>query len=512
MKILLLYPQYPETFWSLKYSLSFVGKKASIPPLGLLTIASLLPQNWETKLIDLNVEKLSEKDIIWADYIFISAMITQKESTKQIIHKCKEHNKKIVAGGPLFTSLPEEFPEVDHLVLDEGEVTLPQFLKDLENSQTQKYYRSEIKPDLSKSPIPKWDLIKQKYYMKMAIQCSRGCPYDCEFCDVVKLNGKIPRTKTPLQVIKELEALHQTGWKGSIFFVDDNFIGDKNKTKKILKGISRWKRLRKSNFTFMTQVSLNISEDQELMNLMKKAGFNSVFIGLETPSEESLAECGKFQNKGRDLISSVLTLYKNGFEVSAGFIVGFDSDDETIFKRQIEFIQNTGVVVAMIGMLQALPGTRLYKRLKKENRLLGSGSGNNTDFSTNFIPQLPISILQEGYKNIVSTIYSPKEYYGRVLTFIKNYNHSISDKVGLNEIIAFVKSIYIVGIFDSSRIYYWKLFFISLFKYPKAFQKVITMSIYYAHFKKIFIEQDFTNQYQAPQSNTERLLNCNLLK
>ena len=491
LKILMVYPEYPDTFWSFKHSLSFVKKKATLPPLGLITVAALLPDHFEKKLVDLNVEKLDENDLLWADFVFVSAMITQRESAAGIIKKCKELGKTTVTGGPLFTSLHEEFPDVDHFVLDEGEVTIPMFLEDLNNNSLQKYYRSDIKPDITKSPIPEWNLLNHKHYLRMSIQSSRGCPYDCEFCDIVKLNGKIPRTKTPRQIIAELDSLTATGWSGSVFFVDDNFIGDKNKTKSLLRAIAAWRKTRKTKMAFNTEVSLNLSDDDELMTLMSEAGFNNVFIGLETPSEESLSECGKFQNKDRNLVESVKTLYRNGFEVSAGFIVGFDSDDMTIFKRQIEFIQKTGVVIAMVGLLQALPGTRLHERLKKENRLLESSSGNNTDLSLNFIPKLPQDVLVEGYKSIVNSIYSSKNYYERVLTFIKNYNHHVSDHLNLNPaglLSAFFKSVFYMGLLDSSRWYYWKLFFISLFRYPKSFTKVITMSIYYAHFKKIFGE------------------------
>ncbi len=488
MKVLLLYPQYPETFWSFKHSLSFIRKKALMPPLGLLTIASMLPENFETKLVDLNIENLDEKDILWADFVFISAMITQKESVHQVVRKCKELNVKTVAGGPLFSNLHTEYPDIDYFVLDEAEITLPLFLEDLKNNNLQRYYRSGEKPDVKTTPVPKWELVNQKAYVRMPLQYSRGCPYDCEFCDVVRLNGKIPRTKTPDQIIKELDDLFDSGWKGPIFFVDDNFIGNKKETKLLLKAIAEWKNHHNNKISFMTEASLNVADDEELMSLLREAGFNSLFIGLETPSEESLAECGKYQNKNRNVVDSVLTLYRNGFEVSAGFIVGFDNDDLSIFRRQIEFIQKTGVVIAMIGILQALPGTRLYERLRDENRLLADSTGNNTDFSINFIPKIDPEVLVEGYKQIVKTVYSKKEYYERVLTFIKNYNHQVDEYFNWDSLFAVFKSVFYMGILDKSRLYYWKTFFISIVKYPQAFTKFIAMSIYYAHFKKVFVD------------------------
>ena len=486
MKILLVYPQYPETFWSFKKALKYVSKEANLPPLGLLTIASLLPEEFDKKLIDMNVDKLTDKDLLWADYVFISAMITQKNSVNIIIERCKKLGVKLVAGGPLFTSLHEEFPDVDHFVLNEGEVTLPLFLEDLKNGNPKKIYTSDIKPDLTKSPIPQWNLLNPKKYLKMPIQCSRGCPFDCEFCDIVNLNGRIPRYKEPAQIIEEIEALYQEGCHLSIFIVDDNFIGNKIKAKEILKALMEWRKRRKSHITFTTEVSLNVADDDELLSLMREAGFDSVFIGLETPSKESLQECGKFQNKNRDPIISVRKIQNYGIEVSAGFIVGFDSDDASIFERQIEFIQKSGVVVAMVGLLNALPGTKLYERLKKENRLLKDSSGNNTDFSTNFLTKMDLSTLINGYKNIISSIYSPENYYNRIKTFLEYYKPYNKSSFGLKDIKALIKSIYILGLFQKNRKYYWKIFFTSLFKYPKSFPKAITMVIYYEHFSVIF--------------------------
>ena len=485
MKILLVYPQYPDTFWSFKHALKFISKKAILPPLGLLTIAPIL-ENCEKRLIDMNVSKLTDNDILWADYVFISAMITQKDSAKNVIAKCKKLGVKTVAGGPLFTSLYQEFSDVDHFVLDEGEVTLPLFLQDLKQGIAKKVYRSEVKPDLTQSPIPQWELIDLKNYSKMPVQYSRGCPFDCEFCDIVNLNGRIPRTKNAEQLIQELEVLYNRGWRGSVFIVDDNFIGNKERVKELLRELAKWRNSKKHKITFMTEVSLNLADDEELMALMRNAGFDSVFIGLETPSKEGLEECGKFQNKNRDLVASVKKIHNYGMEVAAGFIVGFDSDDASIFLRQIDFIQKTGVVVAMIGLLQALPGTKLYERLKKENRIINDATGNNTDFSLNFLPKIEKEVLINGYKNILSSIYSKKYYYDRVLTFLKDYNHYNGGSLSLKQITALLKSMIFIGILEKGRRYYWKLFFISLFKYPRSFAKAMTLAVYYAHFRRIF--------------------------
>jgi radical SAM superfamily enzyme YgiQ (UPF0313 family) len=488
MKILFIYPQYPETFWSFKHALKFVSKKALMPPLGLLTIASMVPEDWDKKLIDMNVSKLKDKDLLQADFVFISAMITQKESAHEVINRCKNLGVKVVAGGPLFSGLFDQFPDVDHFVLDEGEVTLPMFLEDLQNGTPQSIYRSEIKPDIKKTPIPQWDLLKLNNYHKMPIQFSRGCPFDCEFCDIVKLNGKIPRSKKPLQIIKEINALIRQGWNSSIFIVDDNFIGNKKSTKELLKALIRWRKYTRRQIAFMTEVSVNLADDVELLELMRDAGFDAVFIGLETPSSESLQECGKSQNSNRDIVSSVQKIHSYGMEVSAGFIVGFDSDDLSIFSRQIEFIQKTGVVIAMVGLLQALPGTRLYERLKKENRLLTSSTGNNTDFSINFIPKIDTEALLQGYREIIANVYSPQQYYERIMTFLDTYKGYNVEKITFKQIQALLKSMLVLGIFEKERKYYWKLFFTSLFKYPRSFSKAISMTVYYAHFRQIFPE------------------------
>ncbi|MDP3995844.1 MAG: radical SAM protein, partial [bacterium] len=366
MKVLLLYPKFPKTFWSFKYALPFIGKKASFPPLGLLTVSSLLPKDWEKKLIDLNTQNLNEKDLQWSDFIFISAMIIQKESVREIITLAKKNGKKIIAGGPLFTTGYEEFlNDIDYFILGEAEVTLPLFLEDFKNGNIKKIYKSDQWPDISKTPIPAWKLIDMKKYASMCIQFSRGCPFNCEFCDISLLNGRFPRTKDKKQVINELDALYYAGWWGGVFFVDDNFIGNKIQLKKeILPAIIKWQEERKHPFALMTQASINLADDKELMELMLKAGFNAVFIGIESPKEESLKGCGKFQNTNRNLLDSIRAIQNNGLEVQAGFIVGFDQDSPSIFDRMILFIQTSGITTAMVGILQALPKTKLWERMK----------------------------------------------------------------------------------------------------------------------------------------------------
>ena len=489
MKILLVYPQYPDTFWSFKHALKIVSKKASFPPLGLLTIAAMLPNEWEKKLVDMNVTTLTDEHLKWADYVFISAMVVQQDSVKAVITRCKKLNAKIVAGGPLFTTGYEEFEGVDHFVLGEAEVTLAPFLADLEKGKAKHIYTSTERPDISKTPIPLWSLINMKKYSSMNIQYSRGCPFNCDFCDIIILNGHKPRTKGKDQVLTELEALYSRGWQGSVFIVDDNFIGNKRKLKtEILPAIIKWMEEKKHPFILFTEASINLADDEELMQLMVKAGFNMAFIGIETPNEESLAECNKLPNKNRDLVASVKKIQNHGLQVQGGFIVGFDSDPLSIFRSQISFIQRSGIVTAMVGLLNAPRGTRLYQRLKKENRLLKGISGDNTDCSINFIPKMNHETLINGYKHIMQTIYAPKQYYERVKTFLKEYKpqkRKGASRIQFYHIRAFIKSMWVLGVKEKGRKYYWKLFVSTLLKYPRSFPLSMSLAVYGLHFRKV---------------------------
>ena len=489
MKILLVYPKYPDTFWSFKHALKFISKKASLPPLGLLTVAAMLPQEWEKRLVDMNVEPLLDRDIIWADYVFISAMSIQGASAREVIDRCRDLGVRTVAGGPLFTAGPEEFEDVDHLVLNEAEITLPLFLEDLNSGKVQHLYRSPLWADITMTPAPLAGLIDLKPYASMNIQYSRGCPFDCEFCNITVLYGRKPRTKEKEQILSELEGLYEKGWRGGVFFVDDNFIGSRAKLKReVLPAIIDWMEKRSYPFVLSTEVSINLSDDEELMDLMVKAGFTTVFVGIESPNEESLVECQKVQNKNRDLKASVKKIQQFGLEVQAGFIVGFDNDPSTIFERLISFIQESGIVTAMVGLLNAPQGTKLYHRLKEEGRLLKATSGDNTDFSMNFIPVMNPETLINGYRKIIQTIYSPRHYYARVKEFLKDYK-PVQAKlmhVRINHINAAFKSVFFLGILGRERFYYWKLFFWSLFTRPRLFPMAITFSIYGFHFRKIF--------------------------
>ena len=486
MKALLIYPEFPDTFWSFKHALKFIRKQASLPPLGLLTVAAMLPSEWEKRLIDLNVRDLTEQDLAWADMALISAMVVQRDSAKQIIAHCKAAGLRVIAGGPLFTAEYDQFTEVDHFILNEAELTLPPFLEDLENGCAKRLYTSDEFPEIEGTPVPLWELLDMKRYATMAIQYSRGCPFDCEFCNITALFGHRPRVKTAEQIIHELDALYQIGWRSGIFFVDDNFIGNKRHIKEsLLPALIEWRK-DKIGVSFHTEVSINLADDEELMDLMNQAGFNMVFIGVETPDDESLVECNKKQNRHRDLVADIKRIQRSGMQVQGGFIIGFDSDTPSIFQRQIDFIQKSGIVTAMVGLLQAPLGTRLYERMQKEGRLVNEFSGDNVDGSTNIIPRMGLEPLREGYREILSHIYAPRFYYERVLTFLREYQPpKIRVPLEPQYILALWRSIYQLGIRGVERVQYWQLFFWALLRRPRLFPLAITFAIYGFHFRQV---------------------------
>jgi len=486
MRILLIYPECPATFWSYKYALKFIGRKAALPPLGLLTVGAMLPKEWPKKLVDVNVRKLDDRDLAWADLAFISGMALQRESAREIIARCKAANLKVVAGGPLFTSEYDQFRDVDHFVLNEAELTLPPFLADLEQGCAQRIYETSEFCDIRSTPAPLWDLINLKHYATMGIQFSRGCPFNCEFCNVTALFGHRPRLKTAGQIIAELDGLYNQGWRGPVFFVDDNFIGNKVYLKThLLPALIQWQHVRKE-IPFNTEASINLADDPVLMEMMVKAGFDTVFIGIETPNEESLAECNKQQNKNRNLIENVKLIQRAGLQVQGGFIVGFDSDTPSIFKRQIEFIQNSGIVTAMVGLLNAPPGTRLYERMKDEGRLLDIITGDNSDGTTNILPRMGLDALREGYAKLMHHIYAPDNYYKRAMTFLREYKRPrVSTPLDFQRLLAVFRSSIRLGILGKERFQYWKIIIWTIFRRPKMIALTVTIAIYGYHFRKI---------------------------
>ncbi len=498
MKILLVYPKVTETFWSFSHALKIVRKKSAFPPLGLLTIAAMLPREWERRVVDMNVTALLDEHLAWADYVFLSAMVAQRRSAEEVIRRCKAFGVKVVGGGPLFLCYGSDLPEVDHLILGEGEAILPEFLHDLERGCARRLYRSDNHPELSLTPIPQWHLIDFCHYATMSVQYSRGCPYDCEFCDIIVMNGRRPRVKECEQFIGELDALYKAGWRGAVFIVDDNFIGHKSKVKEMLPRLVSWQRERNYPFAFFTEASVDLAADEELMELMVEAGFNKVFLGLETPEEESLKECGKKQNLRQSLSVSVQTIQQHGLAVMGGFIIGFDHDKPDIFQKQFSFIQDNGIVTAMVGLLSAVPTTRLYKRLEREGRILFRSSGNNTDEegSLNFIPKMDREWIIQQYRKLMAKLYEPETYYRRIKRFLNVYRPRLNAKLLAEDIESLIRSLWFLGIKDEgvSRRYYWKSLVESLSRYPSSFVESVTYAIYGYHFRKLFWQTEKASQ------------------
>src|ERR1017187_652054 len=486
MRILLLSPEFPDTFWSFKHALKFIHRRASSPPLGLLTVAAMLPREWEKRLVDLNVARLTDTDLAWADYAFVGGMVVQRQSARAVIARCKAAHLPVVAGGPLFTTEHEEFPDVDHFVLNEAELTLPPFLADLARGCAKRIYETREHADLRQTPIPLWELVDFKRYASMSVQFCRGCPYDCEFCNVTAMFGHRPRSKTTAQMIAELDRLHELGWRGSVFFVDDNLIGNKRLLKsELLPALIAWQH-RKRRMPFNSQVSMNLADDAELMRLMAAAGFDNVFVGIETPDEAALAACNKKQNLGRDLVADVKRIQRAGIEVNAGFIVGFDGDTLSTFQRQIDFIQRSGIVTAMVGMLQAPPGTRLHARMAREGRLLGDMTGDNVDGTTNLIPSMGLEMLNEHYRALLSHIYAPKQYYRRVRTFLREFKTpEVRQRVDFQRLLALGRSALRLGIVGRERFQYWRLMAWTVFVRPRLLPRAVTLAIYGYHFRRV---------------------------
>jgi len=486
VKILLVEPRTPETFWSLRHALRFVGRRAANPPLGLATVAGLLPDDWSLRLVDQNTTALTDDDLRWADWVLVSAMVIQRQGVSDLVRRCHALGKRVIGGGPLFGDEPDPELGVDHVVVGEAEEVIADLVTDLQAGRPRACYRAPRFPDLALTPPPRWDLLKLEDYATMSVQSCRGCPFDCEFCDVVALNGRRPRTKSPERFVAELEGLRIRGWTGPVFVVDDNFVGDRRRCLALLRGVIAWRERTGARMTFLTEASVNMAADPELLELMVAAGFKKVFLGLETPSAESLRECHKVQNLRGDLADAVRAIQAAGLEVMGGFIVGFDSDEPDIFERQFEFIQRAGVVTAMVGLLQALPRSRLYRRLAGEGRLRSVSGGDNTSVTLNFEPRLDREFLLQNYRALMRRLYEPRNYYRRVRTYLGVHRpRGPRSPLTRRDLAALARSLWVLGVVHRGRRAYWKLLATTIARHPRQFGEAVTLAIMGFHFRRV---------------------------
>ena len=494
MNALLIYPEFPETYWSFKHALKFLGKRAAQPPLGLMTVAALLPATWEKRLVDTNVERLSDRDLAWADVVMLSAMHIQRDSLAAIVERCRARGLRTVVGGPIASSLSAAELKTDHVVIGESEALIAGLALDLEQGTAKPVYQAAEKPEMATSPLPDLSLIKMNRYSTMAVQYSRGCPFNCEFCDIIEIYGRRPRTKAVAQVLAELDQLRAAGWREAVFIVDDNFIGNKARAKELCKALAEWRSQYKTSFDFNTEASLNLADDPELMQLMKDAGFVSVFLGIETPDESGLIASNKLQNTRRSLLESVERIQSYGMQVMGGFILGFDTDRDDIFDRMVEFIQKSGIPIAMVGLLQAMPGTQLFRRLWNEGRILDAGHGDNTDDKLNFLPNMDAARLVEGYRSVLKRIYSSSAYYERVKLYLSRTQPKPGKRAAGTRSSrqrwltranarAFVTSIVRQGVFGRQRWSYWKFLLTVATRYRHCVGAAMTLAVMGHHFQ-----------------------------
>ncbi|MBF0529701.1 MAG: DUF4070 domain-containing protein [Deltaproteobacteria bacterium] len=488
MKALLVYPEFPETFWSLKHAMQFLPAKATIPPLNLLTVAALMPADWPKKLVDLNIEPLTDQHLSWADMVFIGGMSIQSKSAIEVIERCIKAKVKVCLGGVMCMIDGEKFPPVDHLFLGEAEETLPVFVADLAAGQARAVYQADAFPDLTKSPTPQWDLIDFSKYLTMAVQVTRGCPYDCDFCHVVILNGRRPRTKTVFQVLTELNNLYDRGWRGPVMFVDDNFTGQKSSVRKLLAALVVWQKEHKYPFFFLSQVSLEIVDHDDLLTMLQEAGFIQLFLGIETTSAASLAECNKKQNIGRDLVKAVKTIQNHSIDVMGGFIVGFDADPPTVFDDLVGFMEEAAIPTAMVGVLAAPPETRLYKRMESEGRITGQSEGDSIAnlSGMNIVPAMGWDKLLTGYQKLLLRLYESEPYFRRVLNFLQHYRANPFFPFSLpkrKELVAFFKIVWGLGVRDPERRFFWRFVFSVLTRFPQHFPLAIATILGGYHYR-----------------------------
>ena len=502
MRVLLPYPLFPKSFWSFEKTLALVDCKALLPPLGMITVAAILPQEWEYRLVDRNVREVTESDWDWAELVIVSGMIVQKNDMLAQIAEAKSRNKLVAVGGPYATTSPQEVETADFLILDEGEITLPMFIAAIERGDRSGVFRATEKPAVTETPIPRYDLLDLTAYDNMSVQFSRGCPFQCEFCDIIVLYGRKPRTKTPEQLIAELECIYDLGWRGAVFMVDDNFIGNKRNVKLLLKELKVWMKKKEYPFGLTTEASVDLAQDEELMQLMVECNFKKVFLGIETPDQDSLALTNKFQNTRDPLIESINKITTTGMQVMAGFIIGFDGEKVGAGDRIVQFVEQTNIPMAMFSMLQALPGTALWDRLEKEGRLVKGSSANiNQTTLMNFVPTRDIEQIATEYVDAFSKLYDPANYLKRIFRYymmLGGIKNDKSHRPSWKSIRALSMILWKQGVVAQTRFLFWKNLIQVLTKKPQQLEIYLTLCAYLEHFTEYrFIVKEQINTQLA---------------
>ena len=509
MRTLFVYPEFPKTFWSYEKILELVNRKVLLPPLGLVTVAALLPQEWEMKLVDRNVREVTDEEWNWAELVIISGMIVQKDDMAVQINKAKQRGLPVAVGGPFASSTPDapELDLADFKILDEGEITLPMFLDALERGETGGRFTAEgDKPDVTATPIPRFDLLQLEAYDSMSVQFSRGCPFNCEFCDIIVLYGRKPRTKPPEQLVAELQYLHDLGWRRSIFLVDDNFIGNKRNAKLLLPQIRSWQEERGYPFSFSTEASVDLADDEEMMRMMHDARFESVFLGIETPDEASLETARKVQNTRNPLDAAVDRITANGIRVMAGFIIGFDGEKDGAGHRIVEFVTRTGIPAAMMGMLQALPKTALWARLEREGRLIqgeDAAKGVNQTNLLNFEPTRPIRDIANEYVDAFCALYEPNAYMDRVYSYYLKMGaprwKAAAKLPSLVDLKALTIVVWRQGIKRNTRNRFWRYMFGMARNNPALLEQFLSVLAHNEHFLEYrsIVQQEIREQLES---------------
>ena len=485
MRVLCVYPSFPKTYWGAEYSLALTGKKSMLPPLGLLTVAALLPASWPVRLADLNVRPLADADLDWADVVFVSGMLVQRQSLHAVARAARARGKRVVAGGAYASTSPDALAsEVDCVVVGEAEELIGELVTALERGgPLPPRLEAAEYPDVKTAvPTPRYDLLDISAYQSIGVQWSRGCPFNCEFCDIIEIFGRRARTKTPAQLLVELDAIYATGFRGSVFVVDDNFIGNKTEARRLLPSLAAWMRAHGDPFYLYTEASLNLASDDALIDAMVDAGFSSVFIGIETPSDEALRHTQKLQNTTIDAAEGVRKLTARGLEVMAGFIVGFDTDDAGAIERQRFWIAASPIPLAMVGILIALPGTQLERRLEREGRLIHESGGDNF-MRTNFVTTLDEEALLEGYARLLAQVYSVDGFYERGLRTLalcpvdpNRYRPSPGFALG-----CLARSVWQQGVRSRHRGAYWRFLARALVQSPRRFGRAVGLAINAEH-------------------------------